>query len=426
VTALPEHTVRPRIQLDAPGVTARPRWSGVRAILLCGFLVLCLVPADFVRLTATWDRVDEITLLVTAVLGALCILHDRRLRVKVLLSSVGLVATASLASADPGRAAYFILPFLIGIGVAAVVDRRGARLLLATLAGVLVLSVLVDAAGGGPVTSSVFGLPNQLSALTGTRARGLLGQPVPAAFASVFLFATLLPAAAGIADARRRLAAIAALAGAVVVTLALTGTRSALVLALVVGAVFLIRYAVHRGVRFVGPLLLASPALIAVGLLLAVRFGSDFRSSRIGDFDSLSGSTSLLNRLLATEYLGRWANSGDALVILIGGGPRDLQETLSAYRGNYLSTIDNFFVTLLWDFGLLGALLMLVIIVMLLRKLRSTDALVVGAAMGGLTLIASGLAFDVFYVRPMALLFGLVIGVCLGGAKTIAPKGALT
>jgi hypothetical protein len=415
-----------RIQLHEPEAPARPRWSGVRAILLCGFFLLCIVPADFVRLTATWDRVDEIALLVTAVLGALCILHDRRLRLKVLLSSVGLVATASLASADPGRSAYFILPFLIGIGVAAVVDRRGARLLLSTLAGVLVLSVIVDAAGGGPVTSSIFGLPNQLSVLTGTRARGLLGQPVPAAFASVFLFATLLPAAASIADARRRLAAIAALSVGVVVTLALTGTRSALVLALVVGAVFLIRYAVRRGVHFIGPLLLASPALIAGGILLAVRFGSDFRSSRIGDFDSLTGSTSLLNRLLATEYLGRWANSGDALVLLIGGGPRDLQETLSAYRGNYLSTIDNFFVTLLWDFGLLGALLMLVILVMLLRKLRSTDAVVVGAAMGGLTLIASGLAFDVFYVRPMALLFGLVMGVCLGWAERIAPKGALT
>jgi hypothetical protein len=381
--------------------------------MLAGTGLLLMIPGDFVALNPAWLRVNNVLVAVLALVAVFSVLNARVARIPVLLTIGLIVIIATLASSNFTLALYFLLPSLIGAGLGATVTPRSLTILLSILVVVAFSSLAVDALMMQPITSSFFGVPYQLSELTGTRARGLIGQPVPAAFASVLFFAALLPPALARGSMRRRVAIGLALSGQLAASLILTGTRSALLLAAVVTALLLLFYSLKFGLRFIVPLAMASPALLAafIGLFLSV--GGSFKGSRVGDFDALEGSISLSNRLFALDYLHRWATSGDLVTLLIGNGPRSLQGHLSSIQGSRLSTIDNLYVTVLWDFGIAGGIILLSTIVLLARRIASTDARVTGAAIGALTILASGTAFDALYTRFMAVLFAALLVFCL-------------
>lgn len=394
-------------------------------LMMGGTALLLMIPGDFVTLKPSWARVNEALVAVLALLAMASLLRDRIVRVPVLLSVALMLALATLASSDFTVALFFLLPFVIGAGLGAVASKRILMTFMIILAVSASLSLAVDGLMKAPVSSSLFGVPLQLSDLTGTRARGFIGQPVPAAFASVLFFATMLPTAVTSGSTRRRIVCGAGLSAQLAGSLILTGTRSALLLAAVVTAFMLLYFTAKFGARFVVPLTMWSPALLAafVGLFLTV--GDRLKGSRVGDFSGLEGSISVSNRLFALDYLHRWATSNDLVMILIGSGPRSLQRNLSSIQGSRLSTIDNLYVTVLWDFGIAGAIILVGAIILLLKRISSTDPVVTGAAVGALTILASGTAFDALYTRYIAVLFAALLVFCIAnGRRSVVPSPA--
>ncbi|OII38158.1 hypothetical protein BIU98_14890 [Curtobacterium sp. MMLR14_010] len=300
----------------------------------------------------------------------------------------------------------FLLPFLIGVGLALGLTRGQFGVALVIFGTMAFISICIDTLTHGPTTSSLFGSPIQLSTLTGTRSRGLIGQPVPAAFVCLALTASLAWLATAIRSRSRRFVAWFATGASLIVTLITTGTRSALIALLATAALMFLAAILRSGWRVLIPLVVWSPAVAATLIILFQTVGSGFSGTRLGDFGGLNGSASLSNRLYALEFLHRWASSTNLVDQIIGHGPRNLQQTLSAYQGaTSLNTIDNLFVTVLWDFGLFGVLLLFILFVIALRRLLSTDLLLSSAAIGVAAILLSGLAFDALYTRPMAIIF---------------------
>jgi hypothetical protein len=391
-------------------------------LLLAGVGLLLLIPGNFVELKPAWVTISNLLVVATSLLALLSILRHSRVRMQVLTTIAILCLLSVLAGASINTAFYFFLPFLIGAGLGAALDQRLFAVFSSLIAIITFASVVLDAAVKAPITSSMFGVPLQLSELTGTRARGLIGQPVPAAFASVLFFAILLPLAVSTGTKRRRLLFGAALGIQLVVTLVLTGTRSALVLGAVVTLLMLMHFAAKFRGRFLLPLTLWSPALLAVFLGLFLTVGNTLSGSRVGDFRSLQGSTSLTNRLYALDYLHRWATSDNFVAIAIGNGPRSLQSNLTSYQGSRLSTIDNLYVTILWDFGVVGALVLLAALFVFLSRF-SGSPVVIGAALGGITILASGTAYDSLYTRFMAIIFAALVVLCLKSSPDRLRRG---
>lgn len=385
-----------------------------RAVVLLLACVCIIVPVDFVVVTPRLKFAADLSVVAGAVLGSLLVFRSRRRYAITLSFGVLFLLTQSMVVGG-GVSAFATIwgPVALGIAVA-LSSREPIKIML--LSGVVVsLSLLADWLFGAHVISGIFGRPYQEGFLGGDfRARGIVGQPVPGAF-----FLVVTAAAIGASGVRLKSKQFAfALAAMGFLALVVTGTRSALVVAAALGlgvfaktisiAVLNRRLASRSLLAFVG-----GSFVVGFSVLFSLFF-LDAGGLRIADFSSLQSSASLLNRIYALEILQRWVSTCDFSCKLFGSGARSLQVTLGGDVGGYgFSTVDNLFMSVLWDFGLIGLFLILGLffweILYVVRRSRDRGVRRAGSV-GIVLLIASGLFFDSLYLRALLVLFGLCVG----------------
>lgn len=405
-------------------MTSGPPWRWMHALLLAAAATAFVIPTAFVDTSPVFTVAAWAALAI----GGLCALvllvrlssHAGLLAATVFFIPMGL---STVISPGPVILAMF-LPFVLGLGVAAVI-RNWLRFLQICMLGI-VASLLLDQVAGGHVVSNFFGIPFQIRfAEDILRARGFIGQPVPAAMISVYIGAMALVAPSG-NEARPALAR-GIVIGLMFVALIVTGTRSAVLLFVVLGLLIWLTK------RRVGPLRISPYAVLGViagGLALFAAWPALVRwlgGSRALDFESLSGSVSLDNRSSVSEVWETWAAECDGVCVAFGSGWTNLQSSLRNDLSSYgLSTVDNLFMSILWDFGVLGiALLALAAVIALAGIVRSDSAgqVIRMGGIGALAVIASGAAYDSLYIRPVLMLFGCAVFLLLTRSSRLNSAG---
>lgn len=352
-------------------------------------------------------------LLSTALLVLVLVAGSRRsswhasayLSVLALIVLAAVSASSSAALASNLRA---IAPILGGMGTVGILGRQRSLRLVGVLSVALMAALLLDAVVGDYVTLRAMGVPrHSIDISVGLRARGFIGQPVPAAVFQVTAGILGLFCVMRRTDSRSHVVRAAAvsigLGGAL-----LAGTRSALIL-FALGFLLLAAAARTRR-RSISPwTAVALPFTLAAGTaLLASVPASSF--GRVLSFGDLGRTDSFSNRLRAFEFLEHWTTEPWP-ERLVGHGARALQTTLQGGTvNNGISTVDNMAVTVLWDFGVLGLALLLVVTFRTLRGVLSRDSTVLerAAAAALTTLLLSSLFFDTFYTAPLAFVAGLL------------------
>jgi hypothetical protein len=352
------------IALSARAPEAQRRFAGAAGILL----VLVAVP--FTRIPSG----GEVTVSVTVAFLALGVLGIARTRVRPPRSSlVGialLVVLGVVTAVSPDRAALLrFAPFVVAVvplfvlvsGADAATRRRTLRfvVLLAVLEGAF---AIVEPLLGAPqlwaaakinAAGLVKTLPNPLLPDL-VRAQGTLGHPLTLGVLLLVAFTLLLRDTTGL----RRGARVGA---GVVLALGLltSGSRSSLLLAVLLAIVFLPRWRFgRRGVLVAG----AALVVVLVGVVLAAPtlgrwLASGSATHRIGALDALSG---LLQQPALQLLLGNgWASSG-----------RLFAEGLLQTDG--LKAVDDEFVLLLSQGGLLSLALFVVLLVLAFRTADRT------------------------------------------------------
>ena len=379
-------------------------------------IVCFFIPANFVVLNSWVQGISQFTLIAGIALGSfLAIRSGSRAAHAVLFLVVFLMISGSIVSADPLGTVSTLGPAIVGLGTA--ISIRGKWLAsVLILFGVSTVGLVIDSFLGSNLIS-IFGAQSlEVTAGSSERARGFIGQPVPAAALSAFLFVTGLALSRDArVEKRRHLIqfALIILAGT---SLFLTGTRSALLL---IGCGLILLALASPLPKKIGVgAVFAGIGIASIGIVGTIFLLPRLESSRLFAFDELTGSASLDNRLYSTEILSLWAGRCDALCATFGSGPRSLQSDLQSVYGILgLSTIDNIWVTLLWDFGISAIAICAILLIWAFHSLisnRSRTARMAGAA-GVLTMLASGFIFDAFYVRPILITLGFLVGMLIWG-----------
>lgn len=385
-----------------------------RAVVLLLACVCLIVPVDFVVVTPWLKFAADLSVVAGAVLGSLLVFRSGRRYAITLSFGVLFLLTQSMVVGG-GVSAFATIWGPVALGIAVALSSREPMKVMLLSGMVVSLSLLADWLFSAHVTPGVFGRPYQEAALAGDfRARGIVGQPVPGAFFVVVTAAAIGASGVSLKSKQFKFA----LAAMGFLALVATGTRSALVVAAALGlgvfaktisiAVLNRRLASRSLLAFIG-------GSFVVGFcVLFSLFFLDAGGLRIADFSSLQGSASLLNRIYALEILQRWISTCDFSCKLFGSGARSLQVALGGDVGGYgFSTVDNLFMSVLWDFGLIGLFLLLSLflweILYVVRRSRARDVRRAGSV-GIVLLIASGLFFDSLYLRALLVLFGLCVG----------------
>lgn len=387
----------------------RPRGGAAVSIVALAAVVLIVIPQNFVALHPFWKATAQAVTVVGGLLSiGLIAKRDRPTATVVLLAAAFFALTASLQSDQVWTTAYMLAPFAIGFAASYKWADGGLRGLFWAALLILFLSVAVDALSGEPRVAGLFGDVYRVTGLTETRPRGLLGQAVPTGIAAaiVAVVAARLSMEARPIVARRALATAAVVVG--IATIVLTGTRSAL-LVLAFGLIIsLLRPArrADRGNRLATFAVLALVA--ATALWMWPRLQESFSQMRAFSFDALVGTDSSENRQYALTIFNLWSGDCGFECKLIGSGPRDLQDQLLTYIGfNGLTTVDNLYITLLWDFGIVGTIVFISPCLIALRRLFDKRPGVVRAAQSVILIYISGFFFDTLYVVPFVVLLGL-------------------
>lgn len=377
--------------------------------------ILFLVPQNYVVLTPQWMVAVQIATVVGAVLGIYVVWrHFPNQAVALALFGGAFALAAGLAAGQSVPALVLFAPVLLGAGLATVFRNSPKILRIVLLLALVAIatSLLLDIALGPAASSSFFGEPHRLTSASDSRSRGFLGQPVPAALMAVTLTAMLAATTRRTSTQRNRLVMLIA-AASLVVALAATGTRSALLVAVLTSLLWVFlrppTAAPRKNVLVVFVVVLLVAAAILAAWPAIERFMGE---SRLFRFEDLSGSESAVNRLRALYVLQILGESCSDQCVL-GGGPRDLQSELQLRLGfNGLSTVDNAYVTILWDFGLVGALAAIAVLVQVLRVAlnRTRTMNQSSGALGLSALVISSLFFDSFYTVPVMLTFGVCLG----------------
>ncbi|WP_157792676.1 O-antigen ligase family protein [Rhodococcus opacus] len=376
-------------------------------LIVCASLTFVL-PIDFVALSPFWRSVSTLSLIVGSALATLVLLASNLKMLKAVgLGAIALVMLNQFFLFNPVALLTIAGPLLIGMATAYVM--RGHLLFVMASASVVNAVLLAwEYSVKKHVVSYFFGVPFQESASEELfRARGFLGQPVPASMVAVALCFAVLSFKS---ESRNGVAAAKyATLCATVVTLLVTGTRSA-ALILIVGCFLLAlsrpqyrRIKVPTTLAVVGPLLLA--VLVAcLGQVIDLLSGM-----RIASFETLSGSSSLDNRVHALDVFEYWSENCNGSCVIFGSGARSLLLELSNSLGILgFSTVDNLYMSILWDFGLIGLMSISVLLVLAARRLRRSDGYSAASA-GSIIVIltlASGLLYDSLYIRSALFVFG--------------------
>ncbi|ASR56429.1 hypothetical protein CBP52_16475 [Cellulomonas sp. PSBB021] len=98
---------------------------------------------------------------------------------------------------------------------------------------------------------------------------------------------------------------------------------------------------------------------------------------------------------------------------------------MSEYLGYYgVSTVDNLYVSVLWDAGVVGLVLLGIaavasFVVMFDRRFDSVGRI---CAAGVVMLLASGIFFDTFYIYSVAVVAGLLMGGVMTATRHVVPE----
>ncbi len=414
------------MQLTSSATSSSERARSLRGtpiVLGVAWFLLLIVPQNFADLQPIWSTVVQGATALGAAIGVVSLARrSPRLLAQLLLVGTVLCLVSVLASGQFLPVAFMFAPVIAGASLG-VSSKATAQLVAIVVAfAAIVGSVIVDLLIGGPFASGLFGAPHRIGALTESRPRGFLGQPVPSGVAIAALSTSLIAAVQDLRSASsRRLWTVSTLAIGFA-SIIVTGTRSALIL-LVLG----IALVMWRGPRHTGRSnKLGSVATFAAVAALAIAFwpriSANIGGLRAFSFDSLSGSESAINREYAWTILGQWAQHCDLACKLVGAGPRGLQLELLTFAGyNGLATVDNLFVTLLWDFGVLGLVAVGLGLFVTARHLFTSRASTVGSA-PLIVLATSGVFFDTFYTAPLVALLGLFVGLTISNIPDRSSK----
>jgi len=357
--------------------------------------------------------IAQLATLVGGIVATLILMKsDRRSAITLLLIASFFAMVAYFQGVELWTTAYMLAPFAIGLVAAPRLpsDRRLLVLLWVALL-VVSISVAVDAAAGTPLVASLFGDVYRVTDMTESRPRGLFGQPVPTAIAAAVITVAVVRLSSTIQSiGARRLSMTAAIAAGAFAVI-LTGTRSALIV-LALGLLVNILCPI-RGVRRANRLtsFMAFALMTAAVLWLWPQVGSSFSQLRAFSFDSLAGTDSAQNRQYALTIFDSWLSDCNFDCKVVGSGPRDLQHQLQNYIGlNGLTTVDNLYITLLWDFGIVGFLVFISPGVIALRRLLDPRTSVALASLVVVLVYISGFFFDTLYTIPFVVTLGFFFG----------------
>ncbi len=254
-----------------------------------------------------------------------------------------------------------------------------------------------------------FELPSMLGSF---RSRGFLGQPVPAGLVPVALLGFVYVSAGYYFRSARKASVVIALSILCVsVSTVVTGTRSviaALVL-LVVGIVAL--RVVHRHDPPMWALGSVGVVGVAIVAAVAVYAASMIEGLRILDFTNLEGTDSYLVRASAWDVVTGLSRDCMSCVV-VGNGHGDLANRLVGGAAVAdVSTVDNQWLTVWWDYGVAGLVLLLVLLWLAARGALSRAAAVpVRAGSFGLgILVAVGFFYVPFYLASGAMCLGFML-----------------
>ena len=173
------------------------------------------------------------------------------------------------------------------------------------------------------------------------RARGVIGQAVPAAMLVVLLTTMMLVLNRSLV---RRLLILAV----GVAALLATGTRSSLIVVAVLLVLFALRLICVRSSRSRQSGLITMSVFAAVGA--AFLSSGELARTRLLDFDGLAGTDSFVVRAEGLKVIRELDSACGAICTVFGNGPLALQARLNqgaAVRG--LSTLDNYYLDAWWD-----------------------------------------------------------------------------
>lgn len=288
----------------------------------------------------------------------------------------------------------------------------GHHLVLVLLLAHAVAAIL-DGAMGVHLYQTYF--PNQIFVPdpNNFRARGIVGQPVPAAAVVVWLAAVAWRL--GSPPRLSRPLYFGALALLVAGVLWATGTRSAALVLLV-----LVLLILARSIR-------NAKDLFRVSLVVATLLGSiyawatlatgpvDEDTPRILQFDqSVTASDSYVVRSSALEVIRSIPNPCGLLCELVGHGKGALQgELRDGFAVQGVSTVDNWYIALYWDFGFFGLLAVVFVCFFALRRFWSGTQVSSAGATGVLAILTSGLFYDAPYLSSGAILMGVFVALAM-------------
>lgn len=384
----------------------------IRYLVVVLFVIGACVPVDFVELSPIVSLLTKFFVVLGGGVGLALVWRfgGKDLFFSVLAIFLVLFLN-SLASGQVVTVAAFLAPILVGMALAVCV---GDLLLIFLVVSIVNSgSLLVDYAAGAHVVSGIFGAPYQVAFLeTVFRARGVVGQAVPAALlASIICVSSFVVRVAPFRTLRKHRRMRAAILLLTLVAVYCAGTRSALVL-LIFGfaVIFCFDTAFRSTFSLVKLLAVGVFAAFGVGVFAFDLIGVDaFAGIRLIDFAGLSDSASVENRRYAGVIYDVWTRNCDAGCAFLGFGARNLQTQLDQGLGVYgFTTVDNLYMSMLWDFGLLGVALFLGLMWVLFQrfKVSSQSPQRFVGVIGVFLIIASGFVFDSLYNRVVLVFFG--------------------
>lgn len=403
--AVPTPDTRTAVTRRVPGA------SLARYTVASLLATLWFLPLNFAILTGSTLQFYMVVLGLAAVTGLVMTYRGDRLLPPLVVACGFLLLVAWLLDRSLNPTVRMMLQIVGGYGLRWLCGSGVVAAYL--LAATSTVALLVDVVSHDHVFMSLFGATYFPSVLDDRfRAQGIIGQPLPAALLTITLLVYVGIVAAPRTNAARRWLMVS-LVGMALCALYATGTRSGLILIAVLWLLVSVERA-HRSRR--GGLRGFLTASMAAGLLLLGAFliwGQELLgTTRLFDFTGLSGSDSYAVRSQAVTVISDLSQLRSCtFCVAFGSGQGSLSESLRLGAGvNGVSVIDNQYLTAYWDFGVVGALLLALIVLRSLWVLGTVGAVPARAgAVGVLSIMAMCLFYDAMYVSSAAFVLGFFL-----------------
>ncbi|WP_345264491.1 hypothetical protein [Nocardioides nanhaiensis] len=366
-------------------------------------LIFVSIPIDFVELSSVPSAISNVALVVALALLPNLVARPSGQR-SVLLAVSSLLALNLLSSFRIGTVVTVVPVLAAGLALSQLPKRLSVRFWVVVFFASAISNV-VEWASGTHIFIGAFGVPFQDATPTEFRARGLFGAAVPAGVFTTVLAVLLLSQKGDARPSRSLKSCVVVFAGG---SLAATGTRTGLLVALVCLTIAVFRL---RPTTRLSPL----TPFLGIGLLVAgVAVWSGLTSTRLFSVNNVQATDSFQIRSLAPDVVRLWfERCSDPVCSVTGFGYRSLLAELQVSGlTDRFSTVDNQYVSVLWDFGLVGVgALFLTLFWTLLRCFRKSSlAAVENVSLLGL--LVGLFFFDGLYFRSGLLLFAFLIGAC--------------